>query len=59
MLRLALAWIHLVALGFGVGAVLDRGAALRDPPGLGSIRRAFRDHTVWGIAALVWIGTGL
>lgn len=59
MLRLALAWIHLLALGFGLGAVLDRAAALREPAGMGSIRRAFRDDTVWGIAALLWIGSGL
>jgi putative membrane protein len=59
ILRLALAWIHLVALGFGLGAILDRGAALREPAGSGSIRRAFRDDSVWGIAALLWISSGL
>ncbi|MDQ6770103.1 MAG: DUF2214 family protein [Gemmatimonadota bacterium] len=59
MVRLTLAWIHLLALGFGLGAVLDRAAALREPASLVSVRRAFRDDAVWGIAAFLWIGSGL
>jgi putative membrane protein len=58
MLRIALAWLHLLALGVGFGAVLDRAAALREN-GPASLGRAFRDDTAWGIAAIVWIGTGL
>ena len=59
MIRWALAALHLVALGVGLGAVWARGRALRaplDPPGL---RRVFYADTWWGIAALLWIGTGL
>jgi len=59
LLRLALAWIHLLALGFGLGAVLDRAAVLREAVGLDSVRRAFRDDTAWGIAAFLWIGSGM
>jgi putative membrane protein len=59
MLRLLLAWLHLVALGLGLGAVIARGTALREPASAGSLRRAFRADTMWGIAALLWIGTGL
>jgi putative membrane protein len=59
MLRVTLAWLHLLALGIGLGAVLDRAAALRDQSGPASLNRAFRDDTAWGIAAVVWIGTGL
>lgn len=58
-----LAWLfaalHLLALGFGLGAVWARGRALRlrlDPDGL---RRVFYADAWWGIAALVWISTGL
>jgi putative membrane protein len=54
-----LAALHLLALGIGLGAVWVRGRALRgtlDPIGL---RRALIADTWWGIAALVWIITGL
>ena len=59
MLRIALAALHLIALGVGLGAVLARGTALREAPSAGSLRRAFRADTVWGIAAGLWIATGL
>jgi putative membrane protein len=57
--RWLLAALHLLALGVGLGAVWARGRALRgelDAPGL---RRAFYADTWWGVAALVWISTGL
>jgi putative membrane protein len=59
MLRIALAGLHLLALGLGLGAVLSRGTALRGPPSQASLARAFRADTLWGIAAALWIGTGL
>ncbi len=60
MLRLAIAAIHLIALGLGLGAVLNRGIALRESPATaGSLRRVFRSDTLWAIAAALWIGTGL
>jgi putative membrane protein len=59
MLRLVLAWLHLVALGLGLGAVLARGTALRESPSRMSLRRVFRADTTWGIAAVLWIATGL
>ena len=59
MLRLTLAALHLIALGLGLGAVIARGTALREAPTTGSLRRAFRADTMWGIAAGLWIGTGL
>lgn len=58
-LRLTLAVIHLVALGLGLGAVIARGTALREPASAGSLRRAFRADAMWGIAAGLWIATGL
>lgn len=58
-LRLTLAVLHLVALGLGLGAVIARGTALREPPSIGSLRRAFRADALWGIAAGLWIVTGL
>jgi putative membrane protein len=59
MLRLALAALHLIALGIGLGAVLMRGAALREHASTPSLRRAFNADRDWGLAAILWIGTGL
>lgn len=59
MLRIALAAIHLLALGLGLGAVIARGTALRESPSNAALRRAFRSDSTWGIAAVLWISTGL
>ena len=59
ILRLSLAALHLIALGLGLGAVIARGTALREVPTAGSLRRAFRADAMWGIAAGLWIVTGL
>ncbi|MDF1504040.1 DUF2214 family protein [Roseisolibacter sp. H3M3-2] len=60
MLRLALAAAHLLALGIGLGAVHGRARALRElgrvPDALG---RALRADVWWGIAAALWLSTGL
>lgn len=59
MLRIALAGLHLIALGLGLGAVIARGTALREPPSNAALRRAFRSDSTWGFAALLWIVTGV
>jgi putative membrane protein len=60
MLRLALAWLHLVALAIGFGAVYSRGRALAERPlTLHDVRRAFVADTWWGVAAVLWLITGL
>lgn len=60
MLRLALAALHLLALGVGLGAVWARARALgAHPLDVAAVRRALAADTWWGIAALLWIGTGL
>jgi len=62
-LRLVLAWLHLLALAVGLGGVWARGRALNDslrhPADPRAIRRALVGDTWWGIAALVWLATGL
>src|SRR5574338_1385368 len=58
-LRLILAGLHLLALGLGLGAVISRGTALRESPSNATLRRAFRADTTWGIAAALWLATGL
>lgn len=58
-IRWLLAALHLLALGVGLGAVWARGRALRgtlDAPGL---RRVFYADNWWGLAALIWISTGV
>lgn len=59
MIRWVLAALHLIALGIGFGAVWFRGRSLRDQLDAAGLRRAFYADTWWGIAAVVWIGTGL
>ena len=60
MLRLTLAVLHLVALGIGLGAIWARARSLGERPlDLRAVRQAFVADTWWGIAAILWIGTGL
>ena len=59
MLRITLAVLHLLALGIGLWAVLARAAALREGARADALRRAFLADTHWGVAAILWIGTGL
>jgi putative membrane protein len=58
-MRIPLAVLHLLALGIGLGAVYARGRALNRLEGLDGLRRAFLADTWWGVAALLWISTGL
>lgn len=59
MLRWILAAIHLLALGVGLGAVWARGRALRQPLDGQGLRRVFEADAWWGVAALLWLGSGL
>src|SRR5213596_3235270 len=58
-IRWLLAAVHLLALGLGIGAIWARGRALRGELDAAGLRRAFYADTWWGIAAVLWIGTGL
>lgn len=58
-MRLALAALHLLALGIGLGAVYARGRSLRATLDASGLRRIFHADGLWGVAALLWIGTGL
>src|SRR5712691_3610163 len=58
-IRWLLAAVHLLALGVGLGAVWARGRALQAPLDVPALRRVFYADTWWGIAAALWIGTGL
>jgi len=60
MARWLLAAVHLLALGIGLGSVWARarllGAPTLDTP---TLRRALTADVWWGIAAILWIGSGL
>jgi putative membrane protein len=58
-IRWLLAALHLLALGIGLGAVWARGRALGEDLDAAGLRRAFRADAWWGVAAVLWIGTGL
>jgi putative membrane protein len=59
MLRLVLAWLHLLALAIGLAAVWTRGASLWSLSEDRALARAFAADTAWGAAAALWISTGL
>jgi putative membrane protein len=51
--------LHLLALGIGLGSVWARGRALRSSLDAGNLRQVFFADTFWGLAAVLWISTGL
>lgn len=54
-----LAAIHLLGLGVGLGSVVSRGYELRRISEPGALRRALLADSFWGLAAILWIVTGL
>ncbi|MBA3892393.1 MAG: DUF2214 family protein [Gemmatimonadales bacterium] len=59
MIRWLFASLHLLGLGVGLGAVWARARALREPLDAAGLRRVFYADSWWGVAAALWIGTGL
>lgn len=59
MLRWLLAFFHLLAFGIGFGSIVVRAQSLSDLPDPAGLKRALRADSWWGIAALLWLGTGL
>lgn len=51
--------LHVLALALGLPSVFLRGRALRGPLDHQGLCRLFAADTVWGVAALLWISTGL
>ncbi|MBM3220107.1 MAG: DUF2214 family protein [Candidatus Rokubacteria bacterium] len=51
--------LHLLALAVGLPAVVLRGRALKSPLDDAGIRRVLAADTAWGIAAALWLLTGL
>ena len=55
----AVAVAHLLGLGIGLGSVFARSRALRDTLDAAGLRRVFAADTWWGVAAAIWLLTGL
>jgi len=51
--------LHLLALAIGLPAVFFRGRALKGPLDPAGLRRLLAADNVWGLAAVLWIATGL
>ena len=59
MLAAVVSALHALALAIGLPSVWWRGRALRARPDVEGLRWLFAADTVWGLAALLWIATGL
>ena len=59
MLSAVVAALHHLALALGLPSVFLRGRALKGPLDRDGLRRLFAADNVWGLAALLWIVTGL
>ena len=59
MLRWVVASVHLLTLPLGLGAIWARGRALSFAPSPASLPRIFLADNLWGLAAGLWIVTGL
>lgn len=51
--------LHVLTVALGLGSVYARGRALRGPLDEGGFRRLFVADTLWGVAALLFVATGL
>jgi putative membrane protein len=59
MLSAIVSALHLLALAIGLPAVYLRGRALKGPLDAAGFRRLFAADSLWGIAAGLWLATGL
>jgi putative membrane protein len=61
--RASFSALHVLALAIGFGAVFARGRRLRDlrrtPDDPGVLARLLQADAFWGLAALLWIATGV
>jgi putative membrane protein len=51
--------VHVLTLGLGLGAIFTRGRALASPLDDAGWRRLLAADTAWGVAAGLWIATGV
>lgn len=58
-LKLTFAILHLLALAIGIAAVYVRWRVLRKLTSIEGLNAVFHADNWYGVAALIWIGTGL
>jgi putative membrane protein len=58
-LRVVLAYLHLLTLGIGFYSIWTRANALKKLTDKGGLPEVFRADNFWGLAAGLWIATGL
>jgi putative membrane protein len=51
--------LHYLALAIGLPAIFLRGRALKGPLDDAGLGRLFAADTMWGVAAALWVATGL
>jgi putative membrane protein len=59
MISAVVSALHVLALALGLPAVFLRGRALKRPLDREGLRRLFAADNVWGVAAALWLVTGL
>ena len=59
MIAAVVSALHVLALAIGLPAVYLRGRALRGPLDGAGLARLFAADNVWGVAAALWVVTGL
>jgi putative membrane protein len=59
VLSAAVSALHVLALAIGLPSVWWRGRALKGRLAAEGLRQLFAADTLWGLAALLWIVTGL
>ena len=59
MISAVVSSLHLLALAIGLPAVFLRGRALKAPLDADGVRRLLAADSAWGVAAVLWIVTGL
>ena len=59
ILRWLVATLHLLVLPLGLGAIWARARALGHLSGSAGLGPVFAADNLWGVAAVLWIGTGL
>lgn len=57
--RWLIASFHFLALGIGLGAIFVRARLLRRLRSPDELPAVFQADNLWGLAALLWLGTGL
>src|SRR3989442_13137623 len=59
MISAVVSALHVLALAIGLTSVFLRGRALKRALDAEGLRRLFAADNAWGVAALLWISTGL